>query len=35
ARRPQLPEQQYAELVQRVAALGYDVGKLRRVPQRW
>jgi len=35
ARTPTLPEAEYARLVGRCAALGYDVTKLRRVPQRW
>ncbi len=35
ARTPTLPEPEYEHLVERVAALGYDVGKLRKVPQRW
>jgi apolipoprotein D and lipocalin family protein len=35
ARTPQIPEPQYQEIVQRIAAWGYDVGKLRRVPQQW
>lgn len=35
ARTPELPEAQWNELVQAVADLGYDVTKLRRVPQRW
>lgn len=35
ARRPHIPEQEYRELKQRIADLGYDVSKLRLVPQRW
>jgi apolipoprotein D and lipocalin family protein len=35
ARKPVLPEADYARLVQMVADLGYDVGKLQKVPQRW
>ena len=35
ARTPTLPDSVYAELVERVAALGYDTAKLRKVPQRW
>jgi len=34
ARTPQIPEEVYAALVQRTDALGYDVSKLRRVPQQ-
>ena len=35
ARKPVLPEADYARLVQMVADLGYDTAKLRKVPQRW
>jgi apolipoprotein D and lipocalin family protein len=35
ARRPELPEEEYQRLVGFVADRGYDVTKLRRVPQRW
>ncbi len=35
ARQPSLPEARYEAAVQRLKALGYDVAKLRRVPQRW
>ncbi len=35
ARTPDLPLAVYERLVERVARLGYDVGKLRTVPQRW
>ena len=35
ARKPVLSEADYARLVQIVADLGYDVGKLQKVPQRW
>jgi apolipoprotein D and lipocalin family protein len=35
ARTPAIPEPQYAQIVQRIAAWGYDVAKLRRVPQVW
>ena len=35
AREPQIPDGEYEALVRRVKALGYDVGKLSRVPQRW
>ena len=34
ARSPQIPAATYDELVRRVAALGYDTSKLRRVPQQ-
>jgi apolipoprotein D and lipocalin family protein len=35
ARRPEIPEQEYQRLVDFVGQRGYDVTKLRRVPQRW
>lgn len=34
ARTPHISARRYRALVQRVQALGYDVGKLRRVPQQ-
>lgn len=34
AREPAIPEEEYAALVRKVEAAGYDVSKLRRVPQR-
>ncbi|RYZ73403.1 MAG: hypothetical protein EOP91_05305 [Lysobacteraceae bacterium] len=33
ARTPQIPEQDYQRHLQRLRELGYDLGKLRRVPQ--
>ena len=35
ARKPQIPAAEYAALVSQVAELGYDVDKLRKVPQQW
>jgi apolipoprotein D and lipocalin family protein len=35
ARRPQLAPERYREAVAVIAAAGYDVSKLQRVPQRW
>jgi apolipoprotein D and lipocalin family protein len=35
ARTPQIPEADFARLERKVAELGYDIGKLERVPQRW
>ena len=35
ARTPQIPAADYARIVQFVAAQGYDVTRLRTVPQRW
>ena len=33
ARTPKVSEQDYQQAVQRIAQMGYDVGRLRRVPQ--
>ena len=35
ARTPQIPESDYQQLVQFAAAQGYDVSRIRKVPQRW
>jgi hypothetical protein len=35
ARTPTIPAEDYARLEAKVAALGYDVAKLQKVPQRW
>jgi len=35
ARQPQLPEADYAAIVDRIAAMGYDVSELQKVPQQW
>ncbi|MFJ1300825.1 lipocalin family protein [Pseudomonadota bacterium AL_CKDN230030165-1A_HGKHYDSX7] len=35
ARTPTLPDDVYAELVERVRGMGYDTAELRKVPQRW
>jgi apolipoprotein D and lipocalin family protein len=35
ARTPQIPESVYQDISRRIAAWGYDVEALRRVPQRW
>lgn len=35
ARTPVIAEADYARHLERIAAMGYDIGKLRRVPQRW
>ncbi len=35
ARTPSISEADYATLVRHVAALGYDVARLQKVPQRW
>jgi apolipoprotein D and lipocalin family protein len=35
ARTPSIPDADYQRLVARVAELGYDVARLRQVPQRW
>ena len=35
ARTPTIPEADYERFVRQIASWGYDVEKLRRVPQRW
>ena len=35
ARTPQIPEADYQRLVMELSEQGYDVNKLRKVPQRW
>lgn len=35
ARTPSISDEDYDRLVQFVAAAGYDIGELQRVPQRW
>ena len=35
ARTPQIPEADYQRLVKELEAQGYDISKLRKVPQRW
>lgn len=35
SRQPTMPASEYDKLVARVEALGYDVGKLVKVPQQW
>lgn len=35
ARTPHIPMSEYSAMVSRAAAMGYDVGKLRKSPQRW
>ena len=35
ARSPQIPEADYEQIVAELVAQGYDVTKLRKVPQRW
>jgi apolipoprotein D and lipocalin family protein len=35
ARTPSIPDADYERLLQFVAAQGYDVSLLRKVPQRW
>jgi apolipoprotein D and lipocalin family protein len=35
ARSPQIAAADYAALVEQARALGYDTGKLRKVPQQW
>lgn len=35
ARTPEIPDARYRDLVGRLEKLGYDLTKLRKVPQRW
>jgi apolipoprotein D and lipocalin family protein len=35
ARTPQIPEEDYRRIVEELAGQGYDMAKLRKVPQRW
>ncbi len=35
ARTPTIPEEDYQAIIERIEAMGYDIGKVRRVPQRW
>ena len=35
ARQPAIPEAQYRSLLGLLAAQGYDISKVRKVPQRW
>jgi len=35
ARTPHIPEKEYLRLVKELEGQGYDIGKLRKVPQRW
>ncbi len=35
SRTPTIPDQEYEAFTQRIAALGYDIAKLNKVPQRW
>jgi len=35
ARTPELTPESYAQALRKIEALGYDLAKLRRVPQRW
>jgi apolipoprotein D and lipocalin family protein len=35
ARTPQIPASAYRRMLERVRAMGYDVDRIRRVPQRW
>lgn len=35
ARTPQIPDSDYAAMVDRVNGMGYDISKLQKVPQQW
>jgi apolipoprotein D and lipocalin family protein len=35
ARTPSIPEEEYRRISDWLASVGYDTGKLRKVPQKW
>lgn len=35
ARSPQIPEQEYQSLLQRIEKMGYDISEVKKVPQQW
>jgi apolipoprotein D and lipocalin family protein len=35
ARTPRIPEKRYQTIIQSLAAVGYDTGRIQKVPQRW
>ena len=35
ARTPEIPQEDYDKLIEFAASIGYDAGKIQRVPQRW
>lgn len=35
ARTPQIPEQDYQAMIDRIAGMGYDTSQIQRVPQQW
>jgi len=35
ARNPEIPEQEYQEILKMLASVGYDTSEVQRVPQRW
>jgi apolipoprotein D and lipocalin family protein len=35
ARTPQIAPQQYEQAMEKIKAMGYDMAKMRKVPQRW
>jgi len=35
ARTPDIPHEEYRQIVEFVGSIGYDVDKIREVPQRW
>lgn len=35
ARTPDIPDDEYRQIVEFVGSIGYDVDKIRKVPQRW
>jgi len=35
ARLPSIPESDYAAIIQKLSTMGYDTGRIRKVPQKW
>jgi len=35
ARQPEIPKQQYSDILDMLSSVGYDVSKIQRVPQKW
>ncbi len=35
AREPEIPEAEYAEIIEFVSSIGYDVSQIKKVPQQW
>jgi len=35
ARTPAIADEDYRAILERMASLGYDISKIRKVPQKW